>query len=67
MLPENDLWRAALAMLKRYRDDAMQEAAMRADELQEVGDWAGAVTWHRVLDCIERLQAQKPGDAEVVH
>jgi len=38
----------------------MLEAAQRADQLQEEGDWQGAVDWHRILDCIERIQAQKP-------
>jgi hypothetical protein len=28
---------------------------------------AGAATWHRILDTIERLQAQKPADGEGVH
>jgi hypothetical protein len=29
--------------------------------------WQGAVTWRRILDCIERIQAQKPADDEPVH
>lgn len=28
---------------------------------------AGAETWHRILNAIERLQAQKPADGEKVH
>jgi hypothetical protein len=28
-------------MVKRYGDDAMLEAAARADQLQEAGDWQG--------------------------
>ena len=58
MISETDIWRAALAMVKRYRDEAMLEASMRADQLLEDGDWRGAVTWHRILDAIERLQAK---------
>lgn len=54
-------------MVKRYGADAMLEAAARADQLQEDGDWLGAVTWHRLLDCIERIRAQRPADGEGVH
>jgi len=39
LIPEADIWRAALAMLKRYGADAMLEAAARADQL--LGDDRG--------------------------
>jgi hypothetical protein len=45
-------------LVKRY-DDAMLEASERADQLLEAGDMAGAETWHRILNAIERLRAQK--------
>jgi hypothetical protein len=67
MIPDVDIWRAALIMVKRYGDDAMLEAAARADQLQEEGDWQGALTWHRILDAIERLQAEAPAEGEKVH
>ena len=28
---------------------------------------AGAETWHRILNAIERIQAQKPAEGEAVH
>jgi hypothetical protein len=28
---------------------------------------AGAETWHRILNAIERLQAQKPAEDERIH
>jgi hypothetical protein len=34
MIPDRDVWRAALLMVKRYGDDAMLEAAERAVTLQ---------------------------------
>ncbi len=46
MISEADIWRAAIAMVKRYKDDAMLEAAARADQIVEDGDVAGAATWH---------------------
>jgi hypothetical protein len=47
--PEDDIdiWRAALLMVKRYGDDAMLEAAVRADQLMADGDMAGCTTWQR--------------------
>jgi hypothetical protein len=65
MIPDADIWRAALAMVRRYAADAMIEAAARADQLLEDGDWQAAATWHRILDAIERLQA--PADGQTVH
>jgi hypothetical protein len=67
VISEADIWRSALTMVKRYKSDAMHEAAMRADHLLEDGDWRAAITWHRILDAIERLQAQKPAEGEYVH
>jgi hypothetical protein len=40
----------------------MLEAAERADQLLDEGDTAGAETWHRILNAIERLQAKAPGE-----
>ena len=67
MLSETDIWRAAMAMVKRYGVVAILEAAARANQLAEDGDPEGAATWHRILDAIERLQAQEPAEGEPVH
>jgi hypothetical protein len=67
MIPEIEIWRAAMAMVRRYGADAMLEAAARADQFFEEGDWQSAAIWHRVLDAIERLQAQKPAQGEATH
>jgi hypothetical protein len=40
MIPDREVWAAALLMVKRYRDDAMLEAAQRADQLLDDGDMA---------------------------
>jgi len=53
-----------MAMVKSFSEDALLEAAARADQLQEDGDWPGALTWHRILDAIERLQARAPAEDE---
>jgi hypothetical protein len=48
VIPEIDIWRAANLMLKRYGDKALDESAMRADELAAGGDHDGATTWRRI-------------------
>jgi len=59
MIPESDIWRAALAMVKRYGADAEVEAAIRVDELLDEGDTDGAGAWQRITNAIERLQLQQ--------
>jgi triphosphoribosyl-dephospho-CoA synthetase len=67
MIDDRDVWQAALLIVKRYGDEAMLEASERADQLLDEGDMAGAETWHRILNAIERLQAKAPSDGEKVH
>ena len=44
VIPEIDIWRAANLMLKRYGEKALEESAMRADELAAARDENGAGT-----------------------
>ena len=55
MIPEIDIWRVANLMLKRYGEEAEAESAIRADELWEVGDAAGAAGWRRVMGAVQQL------------
>jgi hypothetical protein len=67
MISDGEVWQCAQLMVERFGDDAMLEAAGRADELLENGDMIGSETWHRILNAIERLQARAPADGEGVH
>jgi hypothetical protein len=60
MIPEKDIWRAAVLMLKRYRDGALAESATRADQLDQEGDPEGAATWRWIARAIEQLVNTKP-------
>ena len=40
------------------------ETAERADQLLDEGDVAGAETWCRILNAIERMQAKAPAEGE---
>jgi hypothetical protein len=42
VIPEIDMWRAAVLMVKRYADHAEANADRHADELETAGDQAGA-------------------------
>jgi hypothetical protein len=67
VIPDRDVWAAAVLMVKRYGDDALLEAAERADQPLDEGDMVGAETWHRILNAIERLRAKAPAEGEKVH
>jgi triphosphoribosyl-dephospho-CoA synthetase len=67
VISDRDVWQAAVLLVKRYGDDAMLEASERADQLLDDADMASAETWHRILNAIERLQAQTLGEGEKVH
>jgi hypothetical protein len=60
VIPDRDVWAAAVLIVKRYGDDAMLEAAERADQLLDEGDMAGAETWRRNPSWKQRLQCSLP-------
>ena len=60
MIPEIDIWRAALLMLKRFGDNAPKESATRAGNLETEGDRDGAATWRRITDAVEQLANPTP-------
>ncbi len=47
-------------MLKRHGDKALEESAMRVDELTAVGDDNGAATWGRITAAVEQLANNTP-------
>ena len=60
MIAEIDIWRVANLMLKRYGDEADIESAIRAEELADVGDWAGETIWRRIIAAIGQLENTRP-------
>ncbi len=66
MIPEIDIYRSALPLIKQHGEDAPIHAAMRADELLEAGDLAGCAVWKRILRAIEELLSkERPAGATV--
>jgi hypothetical protein len=66
MLSEREIWLAARAMIQRYGSNAGIEAAERADEHLEKGQFELSATWQRIMAAIEKLQAEKPAPGETV-
>jgi hypothetical protein len=60
MIPEIDIWRAALLLLNRHGERALDESAARADELALAGDDDGAATWRRIMAAVIQLANQTP-------
>jgi hypothetical protein len=67
VISDRSIWAAALALVRRYDDDALLQAVERGTRLLSDGDFDGAVAWYRIIDAIERLQAPAPGSHERVH
>ncbi len=48
MISDREIWQTAGVMVKRYGQDAVTEAAKRADELFDEGDVDGCAIWRRI-------------------
>jgi hypothetical protein len=55
-----DIWRAAMLMIKRHGEKALDESAARADELAIAGDDDGATTWRRIMAAVTELANKTP-------
>jgi len=60
LIPEIDIWQAALLMIKRHGEKALDESAARADELALAGDDDGAATWRRIMSAVTELANKTP-------
>ncbi len=51
---------AATVLMRERGEDAVIEAAMRADALLEQGDMEGRAVWLRVMAAIKELETTEP-------
>lgn len=63
MIPDIDIWRAAILLIKQHGQDAEIVAARRVDELAEQDDDDGRDVWLRIRRAIFELQAAPTGSA----
>ena len=67
MIPDIDIWRAAILLLKRHRTDAAIVAAQRADECLAAGDTDGQRIWKGIVDAILELLRHRLDEGERVN
>ena len=65
MTTDLDIYRSAKLLVDQHGQDALIEAALKADELLDAGDLDGQAVWLRIRKAA--LELLKPGDGEVVH
>jgi hypothetical protein len=63
---EIDIWRAANQLIRRYPDDPVLEAALRADLALARGDMFNFHFWQRIAKAVMELQRGTPRDGEAV-
>ena len=66
MTSDADIYLAASELMKQHGDDAVVQAAMRADELLDQGDMDGVAVWKRILKALDELLSEiAPADSAV--
>ena len=60
-----DIYRSAKLLIEQHGQDALIEAAVRANELLDAGDFDGQAVWLQIREAV--LELLKPGDGETVH
>ena len=61
------IYRSAQVLVKILDQDALIQAAMRADAMLDKGDLDGYAAWKRILRAVEELQGTAPKPGETVH
>jgi hypothetical protein len=61
MVPDIDIWRAAMLLIRQHGQNAEIVAAHRADELWEREDHEGREVWLRIKRAIVELQKTPTG------
>lgn len=60
MLSDQDVWRAAIALVDRYGADACAEASKRATDMVVTGNFSGRTEWMRIMAAVLELQEKEP-------
>ena len=57
---EREIYDVAKVYLREHGEDAVIQAAMRADALLEAGDMEGQRVWLRIIEVIKALSSTSP-------
>ena len=60
MIIERDVWRAAKLLIDQHGEEARIHAAMRVDEMSDVGDLDGQAVWKAILKAVLELVNKEP-------
>ncbi len=63
MTDDIDIYRTATVLMRERGEDAVIEAAMRADALLDKGDMEGRALWLRIIAAIKELANTEPAGA----
>ncbi len=55
MIPDLDVDRSAITLIKQHGEDAPIHAAMEADAILDKGDLDGYAAWKRIIKAVEEL------------
>lgn len=62
-----DIYRSAALLIRQHGDDAVIEAAMKADAMLDKGDLDGQRVWKAIVKAIEELQRGERKDGEPIN
>ena len=60
MTAEIDIWRTAHFLIKRYGEDAAEQAMLRGNRMAAKGDVDGEAIWKRIQTAIQELDRREP-------
>ena len=67
MVPDAVIWRAAIVVVQRFDEHALDQTVAHAAQYLKDGDWQAALTCIRILDAIKWLRAKAPAEGETTH
>ena len=62
-----DSYRAANLLIQQHGKDAKVHAVRRLQDMQGVGDEAGAWAWLSIFDAVLTLEATQPAEGQSTH
>ena len=67
MTSDLDIYRSANVLIREHREDAVIEAAKRADAILDKGDLDGCVAWKRIVRAVVEIQRSERNSKEPLH
>ena len=62
-----DIYRSAAVLVREHGQNAVLEAAQRADAMLERGDMNGCAVWKRIVAAVEEIERTERREDEAAH